>query len=141
MINLDHTLAIQIVNFLLLILILHFILYKPIIKIIEKRTMMITESGDEVNSLNKSVDEKIEAYEEKLRQARMEAAKQRDALKEGGADRAKQIIEVARNEISETIAGLKAKMEKERDDARTILLEGTRGIAREISEKVLGRGV
>ncbi|MCX5850803.1 MAG: ATP synthase F0 subunit B [Deltaproteobacteria bacterium] len=141
MINLDHTLAIQIVNFLLLILILHFILYKPIIKIIEKRTTMITESGDEVNSLNKSVDEKIEAYEEKLRQARMEAVKQRDALKEGGADRAKQIIEVARNEISETIAGLKAKMEKERDDARTILLEGTRGIAREISEKVLGRGV
>lgn len=141
MINLDHTLAIQIVNFLLLILILHFILYKPIIKIIEKRTTMITESGDEVNSLNKSVDEKIAAYEEKLRQARMEAVKQRDALKEGGADRAKQIIEVARNEISETIAGLKAKMEKERDDARTILLEGTRGIAREISEKVLGRGV
>ena len=141
MINLDHTLAIQIVNFLLLILILHFILYKPIIKIIEKRTTLITESVDEVNSLNKSVDEKIAAYEEKLRQARMEAVKQRDALKEGGADRAKQIIEVARNEISETIAGLKAKMEKERDDARTILLEGTRGIAREISEKVLGRGV
>ena len=141
MINLDHTLAIQIVNFLLLILILHFILYKPIIKIIEKRTTLITESVDEVNSLNKSVDEKIAAYEEKLRQARMEAVKQRDALKEGGADRAKQIIEGARNEISETIAGLKAKMEKERDDARTILLEGTRGIAREISEKVLGRGV
>ena len=141
MINLDHSLLIQIVNFLLLILILHFILYKPIIKIIEKRSALIAASGDEVNSLNKSVDEKIAAYEEKLRQARLEAAKQRDALKENGADRAKKIIDEARGEIAESIADLKAKMEKERDDARTILLEGTKGIAREISAKVLGRGV
>lgn len=141
MINLDHTLLIQIVNFLLLILILHFILYKPIIKIIDKRAAQIASSGDEVNSLNKSVDEKIAAYEEKLRQARMEAAKQRDTMKEEGTERAKEIIEAAKSEISETIAGLKAKMEKERDDARSILLEGTKGIAREISEKVLGRGM
>ncbi|MBN2190552.1 MAG: ATP synthase F0 subunit B, partial [Candidatus Aureabacteria bacterium] len=48
MIDLNSTLLVQMVNFLLLILILNFLLYKPVFKIIEKRNKKIEESNEEV---------------------------------------------------------------------------------------------
>lgn len=141
MIDLNYTVWIQMVNFLLLILILNFLLYKPILKIIDKRNKMMEESQEEVRSLQQSVDQKMSDYEEQLRQARAEAASQRDAVKEEGSEVAKKILEEARNEVSQTIGELKAKMGREREDARTILRERTQEIALEISEKVLGRGI
>ncbi len=141
MIDLNYTVWIQMVNFLLLILILNFLLYKPILKIIDKRNKMMEESQEEVRSLQQSVDQKMADYEEQLRQARAEAASQRDAVKEEGSEVARKVLEEARNEVSQTIGELKARMEREREDARTILRERTQEIALEISEKVLGRGM
>lgn len=141
MIDLNYTLWIQMVNFLVLIFILYVLLYKPILKIIDKRESVIDESKERVRSLEQAAGDKMAQYDEQLRQARSEAAGQRDELKEEGSQTAKQIMQAARDEIAETISDLKAKMEREREEARAILREKTKDIALEISEKVLGRGV
>ncbi|MBN2284083.1 MAG: ATP synthase F0 subunit B [Deltaproteobacteria bacterium] len=141
MIDLNYTLWIQMVNFLVLIFILYVLLYKPILNIIDKRESVIDESKERVRSLEQAAGDKMAQYDEQLRQARSEAAGQRDELKEEGSQTAKQIMQAARNEIAETISDLKAKMEREREEARAILREKTKDIALEISEKVLGRGV
>lgn len=141
MVDVNSTVWIQMANFLVLILILNFLLYRPVLKIIEKRNKKIEESREKVSSLEGTIERKMAEYEEKIRQARAEAAIQRDAVKEEGSEQGKEIIGAVRDEISKKIEGFKAQLEKETEAARASLREQTRTIAAEISEKVLGRGV
>ena len=128
-------------NFLLLIFILNVLLYKPVLKIIEKRNKKIEKSSEEVISLNETVERNIAEYEEKIRQAKAAAAAQRDEIKEEGTEQGKMITGKVRDEISKKIGDFKADVEKEVDEARGALRDQTRTIAGEISEKVLGRGI
>jgi len=141
MVELNSTVWIQMANFLVLILILNFLLFKPVLQIIGKRNKKIEESREEVTSLDETIERKITQYEEKIRQARAEAAIQRDAVKDEGTEQGKEIIGTVRDEISQKLEGFKAQLQKETDAARDSLREQTRAIAAEISEKVLGRGV
>ncbi len=52
MIDLNYTMLIQMVNFLVLIFILNLLLYKPITKIIDERNKKIEDSKSEVESLD-----------------------------------------------------------------------------------------
>ena len=141
MIELNSTVWIQMANFLLLIFILNFLLYKPVLKIIEKRNKKIEKSNEEVMSLNETVERNIAEYEEKIRQAKADAAAQRDEIKEEGTEQGKMITGKVRDEISKKIGDFKSDMEKEVDEARGALRDQTRKIAGDISEKVLGRGI
>ena len=141
MVELNSTVWIQMANFLLLIFILNFLLYKPVLKIIEKRNKKIEKSNEEVISLNETVERNIAEYEEKIRQAKADAAAQRDEIKEEGTEQGKMITGKVRDEISKKIGDFKADMEKEVDEARGALRDQTRKIAGDISEKVLGRGI
>ena len=141
MVELNSTVWIQMANFLVLILILNFLLFKPVLKIIEARNKKLEESKGEVSSLDETIERKMAQYEERIRQARAEAALQRDAVTEEGTEQSKEIIGKVRDEISKKLEGFKAQLQKETDEARGSLREQTRTIAAEISEKVLGRGV
>jgi len=141
MIDLNSTLLIQMVNFLVLIFVLNVLLYKPIMKVIETRKKRVEGSKEAVDSLDEVVAQKVADYEDKLRQARTEAMNQREAVKSEGTEAGKKILGDARNEITGMVQEFKVKLSKEKDEARSILKDRTREIALEISEKVLGRGV
>ncbi len=141
MIDLNYTLLIQMINFLLLIFILNLLLYKPITKIIDERNKKIEDSKSEVESLDEQAELKIADYEEKMRQARQEAMSQRNEVKEEGEEAGKEIVEATRGEISTMIEGFKVTLANEREAARNVLRDQAKKIAVEISEKVLGRGV
>jgi F-type H+-transporting ATPase subunit b len=84
MIDLDYTMLIQMINFLVLIFILNLLLYKPITKIIDERIKKIEDSKSEVDSLDEKAELKIADYEEKMRQARQEAMSQRNVVRDEG---------------------------------------------------------
>jgi F-type H+-transporting ATPase subunit b len=141
MIDLNYTMLIQMINFLVLIFILNLLLYKPITKIIDERIKKIEDSKSEVDSLDEKAELKIADYEEKMRQARQEAMSQRNEVRDEGEEAGKTIIEGARGEISTMIEGFKVTLASEREAARNVLRDQAKKIAVEISEKVLGRGV
>ncbi len=141
MVELNYTVWIQMVNFILLIFILNFLLYKPVLKIIEKRNKKLEESDEEVKSLNETIERNMAEYEGKVRQARAEAVVQRDEIEEEGAEQGKVIIGKVRDEISEKLGDFKTKLQNETDKARGVLRDQTGTIATDISEKVLGRGI
>ncbi len=141
MINLDITLLIQVLNFLVLMFILNIILYKPLMKVMDDRQKRIDDAHDEVRSLEETIKDKVAAYEAKLREARASAMEQREEIKNQGTEAAKGILGQARDEVSEMIQGFKTKVSAEKEAARQILQKQTEQIAQEISEKVLGRSV
>jgi F-type H+-transporting ATPase subunit b len=138
-ISIDYTMLVQMVNFLLLIVILNFLLYKPILGIIDRRKKQAQDTEEEIKRLNQSVEERIAAYEEKLRHAKTDALEKKTEIIKEGADQAKGLIEAARSEIPGMMEQFHGEMNREVSEARSILTGQSRKISVEIAEKLLGR--
>ena len=141
MVSLNYTVFVQMLNFIALIFILNALLYKPIMGIIERRKNQLQASEDEIKGLRETVDQKMAAYEEKLRLAKSQAMEQKNEILKTGAETAKGFIEAAREEIPRIMGEFNEKLGKELDDARRILTSQSQQISIEIAEKVLGRSV
>jgi F-type H+-transporting ATPase subunit b len=129
------------VNFIALIFILNILLYKPILKIIEKRKQRMDESESEIKRMNQTVEQKMAEYEEKVRLAKAEALEQKNAIVKDGSDAAKGIIDAVRGEIPGMMEQFQARIRKEVEEARSILHSQSRKISLDIAEKVLGRSI
>jgi len=138
-IKIDYTMLIQMVNFLLLIVILNQLLYKPILGIIDRRKKQAQDTEEEITRINQSVAVRIAAYEEKLRQAKTDALEKKTEIIKEGADQAKGLIEAARSEIPGMMEQFHGEMNKEVSEARSILTGQSQKISVEIAEKLLGR--
>jgi len=140
-ISIDYTLLIQMGNFLLLMLILNLLLYKPILGIIDKRKKQMQDTEEEIKRLNQSVEERMAAYEEKLRQAKIDAVEKKQEIMKEGAERAKSIIDAAKDEIPGMMEKFHGEMNREVDEARRTLTNQSKKISVEIAEKLLGRSL
>lgn len=141
MVELNSSLLIQLVNFLVMIFLLNAILYKPILGVLERRKKHLQDLDEEVKSLDKTVQDKVAAYEDKLRLARQQAMTEREGIRKKASDEGKAVTDKARGEISGMMEELKAKMAAEMEGARSVLKSQAEKISMEISEKVLGRAI
>jgi len=140
-VNLDVTIWVQMVNFLVLIVILNVLLYKPILAAIENRKRRLQEADDEVKRLNKTVEDKVAEYEEKLRLAKVDAMNRKSEILKEAADQAKAIIDAQRAKIPAMMAEFQARVAKEIEEARKVLARQSEKISAEIAQKVLGRSI
>jgi F-type H+-transporting ATPase subunit b len=136
-VSLDYSLGIQIVNFLLLIFILNVLLYKPILGMIDKRKKQLEESESEIKHLQESVEQKMAAYEEKLRQAKAAAVEQKNEIIGQGAEEAKIVIDAVRGIMEH----FHVQLDGEIAAARRILTDQSQKLSVEIAEKILGRSL
>ncbi len=141
MVDINLTLFIQMANFLVLIVILNYLLYKPILSILDKRKQRLDESEEEIKRLNQTVEQKAAEYEEKLRQAKQAALDKKSEILKEAAESAKAIIDEKRGKIPAMLAEFQARVNKEVESARQILRDQSEKISSEIAEKVLGRSL
>ncbi|MBM4272038.1 MAG: ATP synthase F0 subunit B [Deltaproteobacteria bacterium] len=141
MISLDYTLFLQMVNFLALIFILNLLLYKPILGIIDKRKKQLQDTEEGIRQLQQSVEERMAAYEEKLRLAKLEALEKKNEIIKEGADVAKGFLETARSEIPAMMEQFHGELSREISEAKNILTNQSRKISVDIAEKLLGRSI
>jgi F-type H+-transporting ATPase subunit b len=139
MVDINYSVFIQMINFLLLIFILNILLYKPILKILDRRKEIYDQSQEEVRHLQETIEKKMADYEAKIQEAKIEAMKQRNEIAQEGAVIGKGIMDKARAEIDQRTGEFQAKLEEELDQARSILRSQSQRISVEIVEKVLGR--
>lgn len=141
MVELNITIVYQMINFLALIFILNLMLYKPILSIIEKRQKNFEDSENEIKRLNETIESKMAAYEDKVRQAKLKAVEEKGEIVKEGTDKAKEIIEAVRSEVPGMMEGFRAKLDAEVGAARDFLNGKSKELSLEIAEKVLGRSV
>ncbi|MCX7982563.1 MAG: ATP synthase F0 subunit B [Syntrophales bacterium] len=141
MISIDKTLFLQMVNFIILMIVLNYVLYRPLLGIIEKRKKILESSAEEVNRLNKTIEERQREYEEKLRAAKQEALEMKTQLLKEANDEAKAMIDEKRNRIPALMAEVQERVAREMEAARKVLQSQSRELSREIAEKVLGRSL
>jgi len=137
LVNLSFTVVVQMLSFLVLLSILNKVLYRPLLRFLDKRADEIKRSMDEAKNSQDEARDVLTQAQKELENSRREA----NAIKE----QAKQIAEGQRDKIVEQ-AHVQAKQlaEKARKDIETELSQGRDILKRQagamavsIAEKVL----
>ena len=103
-IDIDATLGIQMVVFLLFTIALHYIIVRPYMRAVELRQEGVQGSREEAAGLDARAEAAIEEYEAKLREARREASEIRETLRAQGEAEQKDLIAEAQEAVSATLA-------------------------------------
>jgi F-type H+-transporting ATPase subunit b len=140
-INIDLAFVIQLINFLVLILVLNVLLYKPIRKVLAERQGRVDEAKERAETVEQDLQAKMAEYEARLKEMKSGASDERSALvKEAQAEEAT-ILEAARKEATDTLAAIRTRVAAEAATARTLLQEQAKALSIDICEKVLGRSL
>ncbi len=141
MISIDWTILVQFTNFLVLMVILNVLLYRPLRNVMAKRQEGIKTKHQKARDLEVSINEKMERYEKSLYEAKVEAGQVAASIRKEATKREATILGSARMEASGHLDLIKAQVAKQADAARSSLKSETQGLAAAIAGKVLGRKV
>jgi len=143
MIEISFTMLLQWINFGVLIFLLTFFLYKPILNALDKRREMIKGQINEAKQKNESADEVLKEYKERLNnlklegrkiidEARREAVIEKDRILDTASAEAKLILENAHLEID--MHAKKVQDELKQNTAGLVVACATQVLEREINE-------
>lgn len=97
-IDLDITLLIQAANFLIAMLILNFVLIKPIRTILRQRREVMNGLLKESETFNNMADSRLNNYEAELDAARTKANAQKEQIRQQGVETEQSILGAAQQE-------------------------------------------
>ncbi len=139
MISVDWTLGLQFVNFIILLLVLNKLLYKPLTGIMAERREKIEGSHAEAKTLQAAIDEKMERYQHQLAEAKAQANAERAKLKKAATDEEATLLAEAHEKALQRLQAIKDQVAVEADAASQTLQKEARALAGQIATKILGR--
>jgi F-type H+-transporting ATPase subunit b len=142
MLNIDITsLFIQIGNFLLLILLLNIIVYRPIRNILSKRKEEMSSTEGLTQSLTQKAAQDSNELEANISDTRKQGVKERDVLKSEGDEEEQKMLKETYSLVQNKIDAARRELEEARLKARDSLQAEVRGFSSNLVEKLLGRGI
>ena len=141
LISLDKSLIIQFFNFVVLLLILQRLLYRPFLAKMAERTQAIQKSLDEAQAARAEAARQQEENETRLRAAHAEAAAIRAQALKDAADEQKRLVDAARAESQRLVATAKAQMDADVRRARDELRREVADLATAVAEKLVRRSL
>ena len=140
-IDINASLFWQVGNFLLLLVALNYLLYKPIRGIIAKRAEKVAQLGSDITSSEEGVKAKAGELEAQLAEARKEGMTTREEMKSEGHDKEREIIDAATAEMEKTVAKIREEISAEIGAARDELKGQVQSFGQELAQKILGRSI
>lgn len=137
----DWTLWVQMANFLLIVWLLNIILFRPIRKILIQRKEKITSLEQNIETSDKEVKEKNEAFDSGIRDARAKGLNDKNALLSEAAGQEREIIDKINQKAQADLAEVREKIAKDAETVRASLQKEIDTFASAIGEKILGRAV
>jgi len=141
LISVDKSLIIQAVNFLLLLIVLHRFLYKPLLAKMEERSGAIKRSLDEAQAARAEAARQQEENAARLKAAYTEAASIREQALKEAADEQRRLVEAARAESQRMIETAKAQLEADVRRAREALRREVSDLAVAVAEKLMRKSL
>jgi F-type H+-transporting ATPase subunit b len=141
MINIDQSLIFQLINFLLLMVILNSLLYRPIRNILKQRSSKIGQLEEEAQKAQAEMIQKELDYQNKLQQARKDGFEQKNQFKLQGQEEEKKVLQEANQKIEAELTRNRQKINKQIEEARQKLSGEVASFSQEIAQKILGRTV
>ncbi len=141
LISVDRSLIVQGVNFLLLLLVLWRLLYKPLVAKMEERTAAIRKSLDEAQTARADAQRQQEENTARLRQAYAEAQAIRDAALAEAREEQRTLVAAARIEAQRLIDAAKTQLDADTRRAREELRREVADLATAVAEKLIRKSL
>ncbi|MFC2023871.1 F0F1 ATP synthase subunit B [Chloroflexota bacterium] len=136
-INLGYLIS-QIVNFTLLAVLLYFVAYKPVLRMLDERSARIKQGLEDAEVASRRAAEMEQAFEARMIEARKEGQEIIAQATQMSEKARQDILEKAREEAQAQIEKAKEEIGRERDLALSELQQQVADLSLTISEKVIG---
>jgi F-type H+-transporting ATPase subunit b len=141
LIDLDFTVVVQFVLFLVLFVVANRWLFQPYLQLRERRRAGIEGARAEADRMTATADARLADYEKQLAMARERANEEGRKIRLEAAARERDVTEKARTAAQKATEEAQATMRRETEAARAQLMPQAEAIARAMSSKLLGREV
>lgn len=141
LISIDRSLVIQAINFLLLMLVLWRLLYRPFVAKMNERTAAIKKSLEEAQLARAEAQRQQEENAARLREAYAEAQAIREAALKEAADEQRKLVAAARVEAQRLVDSAKTQLESDVRRAREELRRDIADLATAVAERVIRKSL
>ena len=139
-INLGYLIS-QIVNFTLLAVLLYFVAYKPILRMLDERSARIKKGLDDAEAASRRAAEMEQEFEARMSEARKEGQEIIAQATQMSEQARQEILDTARKESRAQIEKAKEEIVRERELAMAELRQQVADLSLAISEKVIGEAI
>jgi F-type H+-transporting ATPase subunit b len=137
----DGSTIIQIVNFVVLIILLNLILYRPIRNIIKQRTDKIQGLELSIATSKDAAEEKDQAFAQGIKDARAKGMREKDSLMQEASEEEKRILDQINEKAQAELAEVRSKIAADAASVKGALSQQVDDFAKAISQKILGRNI
>jgi F-type H+-transporting ATPase subunit b len=139
MVEINLTIIIQVVQFLILVYILNRLLFKPTSQTMDERHSKIEAWEEKTRTLQESARVKIASYEKQLKQARANAQKEQKRMSIELSQKQEERLQVVFDQAAQMVASTKKALKEEAERLRQELRQQAEEMSQMVAEKVLGR--
>ncbi len=141
MIDINITLLWQLANFIVLLIVLNFILFKPIRQVMLEREQGISSALGDSKAAQERMQAILERYNASLAEAKQKAATTYNTVYQQGLDAQRDMISAERDKAIELLDKARKEIAAASASARTDLKQEAERLSQEITSKLLGRAV
>jgi len=135
------SILIQMINFLVLLILLNIIVYKPIRGMLKKRKEEIDSSSNLTDELKRNIEKYSTEIEENIDSTRKLGLKERIGLRNNGLAAEKELLQDAYSQVEEALGKAKNEIKEKINSARASLQNEMESFSHELAEKILGRSL
>jgi F-type H+-transporting ATPase subunit b len=129
------------VGFVLLIIPMNGVIFKPLFKVLDERDAKIDGARRRASRLEEDAETAIQKYRAAIREVREEAEATRRVRLEASRSEQSSITNEARAEAEQEIARSRSEVAASLEEARTTLRGAAEGLAQVAAERILGRSM
>ncbi|MFP3866921.1 MAG: hypothetical protein ACLFUU_02000 [Desulfobacteraceae bacterium] len=141
MIELNWTLYVQIINFLLLVFLLNQALFRPIRGAIRDRRVRISGYEGDIAALTENQQQVENTIQAEFTAARKSGFEKREMIKKEGAEAESSLLERVKKETDTEWEQTEKKIKEDMAKARKALEPQAQSFAVELAAKILGRAI
>jgi F-type H+-transporting ATPase subunit b len=139
--GLNSTLVAQIFHFIVLLIFLRFVVYKPIVNVLEKRQQFIYDNVKAAEEERKQAEALRQSYLADMQKAREEAQAIIQQATKAGEAQAQQIIEAAKAEANRVKESALQEIEREKEKAVAELRDQVVTLSILVADKIIGKQI
>ena len=139
MVEINLTIIIQVVQFLILVYLLNRLLFKPTSQTMEERQSKIEAWEEKTRTLQEGARAKIASYEKQLKEARKKAQKEQKRMSIELSQQEEQKLQAVFDEAAQMVTSTKQALKEETERLRQELRQQAQDMSQMLAEKVLGR--
>jgi F-type H+-transporting ATPase subunit b len=137
----DRTVFVQMAVFVMLIVVLSPLLFKPVLRLFEERERRTEGARADARMMQEKAEQLLTRFQSKLEEVKRAASQERDRLRNETLRLEGEILEKARQANARIVNDGRSQIHTEVDKIRRELDVYSRRIAKEISATVLGREI